>query len=84
MRGFTTSAQDKKNLIFFSNQENTTMAKQAKKEETVELSKKDLKKVSKLEPKIAFFIGRGEKEEAQKIKDQIAAVWDKAKVEQGF
>jgi len=30
---------------------NTTMAKQAKKEETVELSKKDLKKVSKLEVK---------------------------------
>ena len=56
-------------------------AKQVKEVE-LELSKKDAKKVAKLEPKIAFFIGRNDKDEAQKIRDQIAAIWDKAKAEQ--
>ena len=62
------------------------MAK-SKKEQTeqeVVLSKKELKKISKLEPKIVFFEGRNEKEEAQKIRDQIANIWEKARVEQGL
>lgn len=56
------------------------MAKpKTKKEEEVVLSKKDAKKVTKLESQIPYHEGRGNKEEVQKIQDQIAAIWEKTK-----
>jgi len=60
------------------------MARKEQKEQEVVLSKKELKKIAKLEPKIVFHEGRNEKDEAQKIRDQIANIWDKARQEQGI
>jgi len=42
-------------------------------------SRKDAKKVQKLEAQIPYHEGRGNKDEAQKIRDQVAAIWEKAK-----
>jgi len=36
------------------------------------------KKVTKLEAQIPYHEGRGNKEEAEKIRQQIKAIWDKA------
>eukprot|EP00562_Extubocellulus_spinifer_P009848 CAMPEP_0178507354 /NCGR_PEP_ID=MMETSP0696-20121128/20172_1 /TAXON_ID=265572 /ORGANISM="Extubocellulus spinifer, Strain CCMP396" /LENGTH=60 /DNA_ID=CAMNT_0020136831 /DNA_START=129 /DNA_END=311 /DNA_ORIENTATION=- len=55
------------------------MGGKSKKEEEVTLSKKDLKKVTKLEAQIPYHMGRGETEEAEKIKAKIDAIWEKAK-----
>jgi hypothetical protein len=41
--------------------------------------RKDLKKVTKLEAQIPYHEGRGNKEEVEKIKEQIAGIWEKAK-----
>lgn len=43
------------------------------------LSRKDQKKVTKLEAQIPYHEGRGNKEEVTKIKEQIAAIWEKAR-----
>jgi hypothetical protein len=42
-------------------------------------NRKDAKKVSKLEAQIPYHEGRGNKEEVEKIKNQIDAIWEKAK-----
>lgn len=42
-------------------------------------NRKDAKKVAKLESQIPFHEGRGNLEEVTKIKDQIAAIWEKAR-----
>eukprot|EP00428_Durinskia_dybowskii_P074058 CAMPEP_0170413258 /NCGR_PEP_ID=MMETSP0117_2-20130122/31427_1 /TAXON_ID=400756 /ORGANISM="Durinskia baltica, Strain CSIRO CS-38" /LENGTH=61 /DNA_ID=CAMNT_0010671045 /DNA_START=74 /DNA_END=259 /DNA_ORIENTATION=- len=56
------------------------MAKaKSKKEEEITLSKKDAKKVSKLEAQIPYHEGRGNKEEVEKIKEQIDSIWQKAR-----
>ena len=60
------------------------MAKKEQAPQEVVLSKKDKKKVDKLTPKIAFHEGKNEKDEAQKIRDQIANIWEKARVDQGI
>jgi hypothetical protein len=44
--------------------------------------RKDLKKVTKLEAQIPYHEGRGNKAELEKIKEQIASVWAKAKAAQ--
>eukprot|EP00563_Minutocellus_polymorphus_P015373 CAMPEP_0181057812 /NCGR_PEP_ID=MMETSP1070-20121207/20456_1 /TAXON_ID=265543 /ORGANISM="Minutocellus polymorphus, Strain NH13" /LENGTH=63 /DNA_ID=CAMNT_0023137263 /DNA_START=131 /DNA_END=322 /DNA_ORIENTATION=+ len=49
------------------------------KEEEVTLNKKDQKKVTKLEAQIPYHEGRGDKEEADKIRQKIDAIWAKAK-----
>eukprot|EP00533_Pseudo-nitzschia_delicatissima_P006425 CAMPEP_0116079044 /NCGR_PEP_ID=MMETSP0327-20121206/934_1 /TAXON_ID=44447 /ORGANISM="Pseudo-nitzschia delicatissima, Strain B596" /LENGTH=64 /DNA_ID=CAMNT_0003569647 /DNA_START=311 /DNA_END=505 /DNA_ORIENTATION=- len=56
------------------------MAK-GKKQAVVEatLSKKDAKKVAKLESQIPYHEGRGNKDDVQKIKDQIAKIWTKTR-----
>ncbi|KAL7464547.1 hypothetical protein ACHAXS_004883 [Conticribra weissflogii] len=53
----------------------------AKKQKEVEvtLSKKDQKKVDKLASQIPYHEGRGNLDEVTKIKDQIDAIWQKAK-----
>ena len=40
--------------------------------------RKDAKKVAKLESQIPYHEGRGNKDEAEKIRQQIKAIWDKA------
>eukprot|EP00526_Cylindrotheca_closterium_P026238 CAMPEP_0113653344 /NCGR_PEP_ID=MMETSP0017_2-20120614/28527_1 /TAXON_ID=2856 /ORGANISM="Cylindrotheca closterium" /LENGTH=63 /DNA_ID=CAMNT_0000566327 /DNA_START=113 /DNA_END=304 /DNA_ORIENTATION=+ /assembly_acc=CAM_ASM_000147 len=49
------------------------------KEEEITLSKKDLKKVTKLEAQIPYHEGRGNKEEVEKIKAQIEGIWTKTR-----
>ena len=41
--------------------------------------RKDQKKVDKLTAQIPYHEGRGNKEEVEKIKDQVAHIWEKAK-----
>jgi hypothetical protein len=41
--------------------------------------RKDAKKVAKLEAQIPYHDGRGNKEEVEKIKDQVAAIWAKTR-----
>jgi len=41
-------------------------------------NRREAKKVSKLEAQIPFHEGRGNKEEAEKIKEQIKSIWEKA------
>jgi|EP00544_Gedaniella_sp_CCMP2646_P003916 hypothetical protein len=53
--------------------------KKSKAEEEVQLSKKDAKKVSKLEAQIPYHQGRGNTEEVEKIKEQIEAIWEKTR-----
>jgi len=48
-------------------------------EEEMALSKKDLKKVTKLEAQIPYHEGRGNKEEVTKIKNTVEAIWDKTR-----
>jgi hypothetical protein len=56
------------------------MGKSKKKvEEEITLNKKDAKKVSKLQSQIPFHEGRGQKEEVEKIKNQIEAIWTKTR-----
>lgn len=43
------------------------------------IHRKDQKKVDKLEAQIPYHEGRGNKDEVDKIKGQIAAIWEKAK-----
>ena len=43
------------------------------------VNRKDQKKVTKLEAQIPYHEGRGEKEEAEKIRQKIDAIWAKAK-----
>eukprot|EP00531_Pseudo-nitzschia_arenysensis_P014055 CAMPEP_0116123190 /NCGR_PEP_ID=MMETSP0329-20121206/4615_1 /TAXON_ID=697910 /ORGANISM="Pseudo-nitzschia arenysensis, Strain B593" /LENGTH=52 /DNA_ID=CAMNT_0003617087 /DNA_START=322 /DNA_END=477 /DNA_ORIENTATION=+ len=43
--------------------------------EEATLSKKDAKKVDKLQSQIPYHEGRGNKDEAQKIRDQIEKIW---------
>ena len=43
------------------------------------VDRKDQKKVTKLEAQIPYHEGRGEKEEADKIRQKIDAIWAKAK-----
>jgi hypothetical protein len=47
-------------------------------------NRKDAKKVSKLEAQIPYHEGRGNLEEVQKIKDQVAAIWEKARESAGM
>ncbi|KAL7449047.1 hypothetical protein ACHAWC_002014 [Mediolabrus comicus] len=54
------------------------MAKKQKEEE-ITLSKKDQKKVQKLEAQIPYHEGRGNKEEVEKIKAQVEAIWTKTR-----
>ena len=44
------------------------------------LHRKDQKKVTKLEAQIPYHEGRGNKDEVVKIKEQIADIWEKAKL----
>jgi len=53
--------------------------KKQQQEEEITLSKKDLKKVTKLESQIPYHEGRGNKEEVVKIKQQIEDIWQKTK-----
>eukprot|EP00520_Triparma_pacifica_P012018 CAMPEP_0118632228 /NCGR_PEP_ID=MMETSP0785-20121206/327_1 /TAXON_ID=91992 /ORGANISM="Bolidomonas pacifica, Strain CCMP 1866" /LENGTH=63 /DNA_ID=CAMNT_0006522973 /DNA_START=247 /DNA_END=438 /DNA_ORIENTATION=+ len=53
-------------------------------EDEFKLSKKDAKKVKKLEAQIPYYEGRRENEEAEKIRQQVTAIIDRAKAEQGF
>ena len=55
------------------------MAGNKSKEPEIQLSKKDAKKVSKLEAQIPYHEGRGNKEEVEKIRQQIADIWQKTK-----
>jgi hypothetical protein len=41
--------------------------------------RKDQKKVSKLEAQIPYHQGRGNMEEVEKIKQQVAGIWEKAR-----
>ena len=41
--------------------------------------RKDAKKVSKLEAQIPYHEGRGNKDEVEKIKAQVAAIWEKTR-----
>lgn len=41
--------------------------------------RKDQKKVTKLEAQIPYHEGRGNKEEVEKINQQVAAIWAKAR-----
>lgn len=41
--------------------------------------RKDQKKVDKLEAQIPYHEGRGNKEEVEKIRDQVAAIWAKTR-----
>lgn len=50
-------------------------------EEEIVLSKKDKKKVAKLESMIPYHEGRKNDDEVAKIKDQIAKIWEKAREE---
>lgn len=43
--------------------------------------RKDAKKVSKLEAQIPYHEGRGNLEEVTKIKEQVEAIWEKAREE---
>lgn len=45
----------------------------------VQSRRKDAKKVSKLEAQIPYHEGRGNKEEVEKIKEQVEAIWEKAR-----
>jgi hypothetical protein len=42
-------------------------------------NRKDQKKVTKLEAQIPYHEGRGNKDEIEKIKEQIASIWEKAR-----
>eukprot|EP00586_Coscinodiscus_wailesii_P006708 CAMPEP_0172478184 /NCGR_PEP_ID=MMETSP1066-20121228/1971_1 /TAXON_ID=671091 /ORGANISM="Coscinodiscus wailesii, Strain CCMP2513" /LENGTH=61 /DNA_ID=CAMNT_0013237519 /DNA_START=84 /DNA_END=269 /DNA_ORIENTATION=- len=53
--------------------------KKTPKEEEIQLSKKDAKKVAKLEAQIPYHEGRGSKDEVDKIKQQIEAIWEKTR-----
>lgn len=53
-------------------------------EDKFELTKKDKKKVAKLEAQIPYYEGRRENEEADKIRQRVAEIVSKAKVAQGF
>ena len=46
---------------------------------TVAIHRKDQKKVSKLEAQIPYHQGRGNMEEVEKIKEQVAGIWQKAR-----
>eukprot|EP00591_Stephanopyxis_turris_P003064 CAMPEP_0195507360 /NCGR_PEP_ID=MMETSP0794_2-20130614/831_1 /TAXON_ID=515487 /ORGANISM="Stephanopyxis turris, Strain CCMP 815" /LENGTH=63 /DNA_ID=CAMNT_0040634017 /DNA_START=119 /DNA_END=310 /DNA_ORIENTATION=- len=48
-------------------------------EHEITLNKKDLKKVTKLEAQIPYYEGRNQKEEVEKIKQQIEAIWVKTR-----
>ena len=41
--------------------------------------RKEQKKVTKLEAQIPYHEGRGNKDEVEKIKEQIEAIWQKAR-----
>ncbi len=41
--------------------------------------RKDAKKVAKLEAQIPYHEGRGNKDEVEKIKQQVAAIWTKTR-----
>ncbi len=43
------------------------------------LFRKDAKKVAKLEAQIPYHDGRGNKDEVEKIKQQVAAIWAKTR-----
>ena len=43
------------------------------------INRKDQKKVTKLQAQIPYHEGRGNKEEVVKIKEQIEAIWEKAR-----
>eukprot|EP00540_Astrosyne_radiata_P012715 CAMPEP_0116839878 /NCGR_PEP_ID=MMETSP0418-20121206/10021_1 /TAXON_ID=1158023 /ORGANISM="Astrosyne radiata, Strain 13vi08-1A" /LENGTH=61 /DNA_ID=CAMNT_0004470057 /DNA_START=217 /DNA_END=402 /DNA_ORIENTATION=- len=53
--------------------------KKNKQAEEVQLSKKDAKKVAKLEAQIPYYQGRGQNDEVDKIKEQIETIWTKAR-----
>jgi len=53
--------------------------KKKQQEEEITLSKKDNKKVTKLESQIPYHEGRGNKEEVAKIKQQIEDIWQKTR-----
>jgi hypothetical protein len=43
------------------------------------LCRKDAKKVTKLEAQIPYHEGRGDKEAAEKVREQIAEIWTKTR-----
>jgi len=45
----------------------------------ITLSKKEQKKVAKLEAQIPYHAGRGHKDEVEKIQQQIKDIWQKAR-----
>ena len=53
-------------------------------EEVLTLNKKDQKKVDKLTSMIPYHEGRKNQVDADKCKEQIAAIWANAKEVQGF
>jgi hypothetical protein len=58
--------------------------KKAEKVEEFKLSKKDQKKVDKLQAQIPYHEGRKNQVEADKCKEQIEAIWVKAREEAGI
>jgi hypothetical protein len=46
---------------------------------SLDAHRKDLKKVHKLESQIPYHEGRGNMDEANKIREQVASIWEKAK-----
>ena len=43
------------------------------------INRKDQKKVNKLEAMIPFHVGRSNTEEVEKIKQQVAKIWEKTR-----
>jgi len=41
--------------------------------------RKDAKKVAKLEAQIPYFEGRSQKDDVEKIKEEVAAIWRKTR-----
>lgn len=53
--------------------------KNSKSDDEITLSKKDKKKVDKLQSQIPYHEGRGNKEEVEKIKQQVEDIWERTK-----
>jgi hypothetical protein len=55
--------------------------KNSKADDELKLSKKDQKKVDKLLAQIPYHEGRGNKDEVEKIKEQVESIWQKTRDE---
>jgi transcriptional regulator with AAA-type ATPase domain len=68
-------------VFFYTHRPTPTNMGKPKKQAEIEvtLSKKDQKKVDKLQSQIPYHEGRGESDKAEKLKEQIDAIWTKAR-----